>query len=121
MNEPLIWILDAAGGVETFFPCALGAEPALPPGYSLSREPPQAPSPAVQAPLVPLSAVIDQFSDTEIAAALSRPEMMRALFTKLAEAADSQVNPQSERLRMLLASLGLPDARIAELLQAPVA
>jgi penicillin-binding protein 1A len=67
------WQVDAAGGVETFFPCALGAEPALSPGYSLSREPPQAPPSAVQAPLVPLSAVIDQFSDTEIAAALSRP------------------------------------------------
>jgi len=68
-----------------------------------------------------LAGLIANFTPAEASMALSQPEVMQAVLSKLAEAAGSQVNPQSERLRDLLLALGLSEARIAELLQPPVA
>jgi hypothetical protein len=100
MNEPFIWILNAAGGVETFFPCALGAEPALQSGYSLSREAP-APMPPPAIRRITLAAFLARITPTEYAGMQDTPILGYALACQTAET-NPAVNLDSERLTPLL-------------------
>jgi len=75
--------------------------------------------PAATPASIPLGEVISAMTTSEYAALSIQPDLMQALFAKMAEAI--AINPKSNRVRELLQAGGLSEARIAELLQAPVA
>jgi hypothetical protein len=117
-ENPMLWIISPAGAVETFFPCEQGAEPAVPPGYVLSRV---APARAADVPFLPppisLAEIISAFTPSEFSAAIQRPGLLQALMTKIGESIE--VNPESERMREMLEAAGMSSARVAEILSIP--
>jgi hypothetical protein len=101
MNEnPMLWIISPVGVVETFYPCAVGAEPAVPPGYVLSRVAP-APHPPPAIRRITLAAFLARITPTEYAGMKDTPTLGYALACQTAET-NPAVNLDSERLMPLL-------------------
>jgi len=113
-DDPRLWIISPDGEVETFFPCALGAEPPVPPGYVLSRVAP-APKSAPAIRVITLVAFINRATDAEKAAVASNPLLLMALIEKVAEGGVPVVNLDSPRVVGMLIAAGVSPARIAEL------
>jgi hypothetical protein len=99
-DKPWLWIISPTGAVETFFPCAQGAEPAVPPGYVLSREAP-APPPPPAIRRITLAAFLARITPTEYAGMSATPMLGYALACQTAET-NPAVNLDSERLTPLL-------------------
>jgi len=120
MSDPFLWILNPSGAVETFFPCPIGAEPAVPEGYILTREwpepaPPE-PPPAIR--VITIAAFIERFTAEEWAAVRGNPVMAREFDIKAAS--NGGINLDSDRVKALAGiavKLGiLTTARAAALL-----
>jgi hypothetical protein len=113
--NPLLWIIAPNGAVETFFPCALGAEPAVPPGYVLSRA---APAPKIPPPIrvITLQAFISRLTPVEVAIMWGSPVLMQTLLVQMTEPGTSTVNLDSPRLLPLLGVANLSAERIAALM-----
>ena len=114
-ENPMLWIMGPTGAVETFFPCAQGAEPAVPPGYVRSRA---APAPKVLAAIrvITLVAFLNRATDAEKAAVASNPLLLMALIEKVAEGGVPSVNLDSPRVAEMLQAAGMPTARITAMI-----
>ena len=117
-DNPMLWIISPTGAVETFFPCAQGAEPAVPPGYVLSRAAPAPAAAAASIRVITADAFLHRVSASEWAALIVDPEIGYAW-----EAAKliGRVNLDSPVIGPLLArgvEIGaIAAARVAELMR----
>ena len=114
-DNPMLWIISPTGAVETFFPCAQGAEPAVPPGYILSRAPP-APKALVPIRVITLVAFLSRATDAEKVSVAANPLLFMALLEKVAEGGVPVINLDSPKIAEMLMLAGMPATRISEII-----
>jgi hypothetical protein len=99
-DNPMLWIISPTGAVETFFPCEQGAEPAVPPGYVLSRVAPARAADVPRIRVITLAAFLARLTPAEYKGMRNNDYLDYAFGMQLAEKAT--VNLDSPRMPQLL-------------------